>query len=310
MMKSAASTGFAAAMAFLLAAMPAWGDAAKGKRWSVSPMLGVEGPRLHLLNDAEFDAPLPGQGRITLEATGDNLDFGFIVENRLDPINWGSTAGLEFQLLLDERYALLFGFGIWEGESTSSVRTEIPFQGVLTPTLYERTGKMSYFEYYLGVRRNFIARPGRYNVFGRLSLRELFDIDYREKFVFTFQGGPGESFKRLIVTDSQATGVTLLDIGLGAEYFLRDWISIGGDIAYGIGFTSFRLGNASKQDNIQPNDNIQFKLPAILDAQGKLKYLHDPAPFSDDPSYESVNYRPLRLEFDGWRALLRVNLYF
>ncbi len=290
--------------------LPGMVQAAQKKRWSVSPMLGVEGPRLRLLNDGEFRAPLPGRGRLTLEGTGDNINFDFIVDNRLDPVDWGSTVGLEFQLLLSQRNSLLFGFSVWEGSSTSSVNAEIPFQGVLTPTIYKRTGKVSYFEYYVGWKRNLLVRPRKYNIYSRLSLRELFDVDYKEKFVFSFQGGPSESFKRVIVTESQATGILLLELGLGAEYFISDWVSIGGDAGYSLGFSKFELGDASKRDDLQANDNIQFKLPAILDNKGKLQYLSNAAAFSDDPSYEANNYRPLKLEFDGWRAFLRVNFYF
>ncbi len=280
------------------------------KRWSVSPLLGVAGPRLRLLNEGEFAASLPGRGRITLPVTGDNVDYDFIIDNPLKPIDWGSNAGIEFQLLLDRRHSLLFGFSVWEGGSTSTVSTEIPFQGGLTPTLYERSGKISYFEYYVGYRRNLFGKPRKYRVYGKVLLRELFDIDYEERFVFSFAGGPNETFKRNVVVESQATGVLMLEGALGSEYFFYDWLSVGMDLGYSYGFGRFRLGDASRRNDIQANDNIRFKLPAILGDDRKLKYLWRAAPFDDDPSYERDNYRPLKLKFDGWRLLVRVNFYF
>lgn len=297
-------------MVMLIASPQTARGAEKAKRWSVAPVLGINSPQLKLLNQGEFKSPLPGQGRLTLPGTGDNIDFNFIIENDLEPIDWGTNAGVEFQLLLDAQYSLLLGFSVWEGGGKSTVSTEIPFQGRLTPTLYERSGDVSYFEYYVGLRRNFITRPRKFNLYGKLLLRELFDIDYKEEFVFAFQGGPNESFKRIIVIESQATGVLMLELALGAEYFIHDWISLGVDTGYSYGFSKFKLGDASRKDDIQANDNIRFKLPSILDADGKLKYLTEAAPFSDDPSYEDSFYRPLELKFDGWRVLFKVNFYF
>ncbi len=284
--------------------------AVDGKRWSISPTLGISSPKLKLLNDGEFAAPLPGQGRLTLPGSGDNIDSNFIIDNTLEPIDWGTDTGVEFQLQVNDRNALLFGFSVWEGASTSSVVTEIPFQGVLTSTVYERSGKISYFEYYVGWKRDLFTRPRKYNIYSKFSLRELFDIDYKEEFVFAFEGGPSESFKRVIVTESQATGVLMLELAMGFEYFIADWVSLGVDAGYSFGFSKFRLGDASKKDDIQANDNIRFKLPAILGDDRKLKYLAEAAPFDDDPSYEQNFYRPLKLEFDGWRSLFRVNFYF
>ncbi len=301
-------------MPVLIIAWLVWAGAAsaavQGKRWSVSPIIGISSPRLKNLNDGEFAAPLPGQGRLTLPGSGDNINSNFIIDNTLEPIDWGTDAGVEFQLQVGAKDALLFGFSVWEGGSTSSVFTEIPFQGELTPTVYERSGKISYFEYYLGWKRDLFRRPRKYNVYSKLSLRELFDIDYKEEFVFAFQGGPSESFKRVIVTESQATGVLMLELAMGFEYFLADWVSLGVDAGYSFGFSKFKLGDASKKDDIQGNDNIRFKLPSILGANGKLQYLATPAPFDDDPSYEQNFYRPLKLDFNGWRSLFRVNFYF
>ncbi len=301
---------------FLLAALAALSWPAAGheetrpKRWSVAPLLGVNSPQLRLLNDGEFESPLPGQGRLTLPGTGENVDFNFIIENDLEPIDWGTNAGIEFQLLLNASDALVFGLSVWEGGGRSTVFTEIPFQGRLTSTLYERSGSISYFEYYLGWRRNFLVKPRKFNIYGKFLLRELFDIDYREEFVFAFQGVPDESFKRVIVIESQATGVLMLETALGVEYFIHDWISMGMDVGYSYGLSSFRLGNASRRLDIQANDNIRFKLPAIVGPDGTLKYLAEAAPFSEDPSYEEDFYRPLDLKFDGWRLLFRVNFYF
>ncbi len=253
---------------------------------------------------------MPGRGRLELQGTGDNIDFDFIIDNTLSSQDWGTNGGVEFQLLFNERNTLLFGFSVWESTAQSSVITDIPFQGRLTPTNYQRSGDLSYFGFSLGWKRKLFQRPKRYNIHSRLLLRELFDIDYKEEFVFAFQGEDNQSFKRLVITESQATGVLLLELGLGAEFYLYDWLSLGVDAGYGFSMQTYKLGNASRKDDLQPNDNIRFKLPAILDSDGNLRYLVNPAPFDTDPSYEDENYRSLALDFSGWRGVFRINFYF
>jgi len=284
--------------------------AAKGKTWGVSPFLGAHNPSLKKLTGGEFVAPMPGRGRLELQGSGDNIEFDYIIDNTLSSENWSANGGVEFLLLLNGKNTLLFGFSVWESASQSSVITEIPFQGVLTPTNYQRSGDISYFEFALGWKRQLFQRPKKYNVHSRLLLRELFDVDYKEEFVFSFQGGANQSFKRVLSTESQATGIVLLELGMGVEFYLYDWLSLGVDASYSFSPKSYKLGNASRKDNIQQNDNIQFKLPAILDRNGNLRYLANAAPFDSNPAYEEDNYRTLKLDFSGWRSLFRVNFYF
>lgn len=276
------------------------------KRWSVSPMVGVHSPKLTLLNEGEFKAPLPGRGRLVFEDTGDNVNFEFVIENSLPTIDYGTEAGVEFGLLLSDRDALVFGASVWEGVSTATVQTEIPFQGTLTPVGYERSGRISYFQYFLGWRRILLNKPGKFNLYGRLTLHEVFDVDYKEDLVFGFQGEAGQPFKRFIVMESQATGLFMGQIGLGGEYFLRDWFSLGLDVGYTISARKFRLGNATLKTDVQPEDNLNFKTPVQIDQQGELRYLAEATSFAD----EDVTYRDLKLGFDGWRALFRINMYF
>jgi len=294
----------------VLLSMPVGMAVANGISWGVSPYLGLNNPSLEKLTGAEFAAPMPGRGRLELQGAGDNVEFDFIIDNTLSAQDWGTNGGVEFQLLFNEKNTLLFGFSVWESAAQSSVITDIPFQGKLTPTNYRRSGNISYFEFSLGWKRKLFQRPKKYNIHSRLLLRELFDVDYKEEFVFSFQGEGGQSFKRVVITESQATGVLLLEMGLGVEFYLYDWLSLGADASYGFSMQTYKLGNASRKDDLQPNDNIRFKLPAILDRDGNLRYLVNPAPFDADPSYEDDNYRSLGLDFSGWRGLLRINFYF
>lgn len=276
------------------------------KTWSVSPLLGVHSPRMTMLNKGEFRSPLPGRGRIIFEDSGENTDYDFVIDNRLPTIKFGTEAGLELQLMLDRRNSLIFGGSGWEGVSTSAVQTEIPFQGDLTPVGYERSASISYLEYYVGLQRILLTKPKKYNLYGRVTLNEVLDIDYKENLVFGFQdGGTGTNpFKRIIEMDSQATGLLMFNLGLGGEYFLRDWISLGADVGYTVSADKVRLGSATLKTDIQEEDNLDFRAPVRLDSNNKLTYL------SDANSFDDVTYRKLEIGFDGWRALLRINMYF
>lgn len=293
------------AAVFLLAlAGPAGAEEGGRKSWSVSPLLGVHSPRLTLLNKGEFKAPLPGRGNLVLQDTGENVQFDFVIDNSLPEIRFGTEAGVELQLKLDERNALLFGASIWEGISTSTVQTEIPFQGSLSPVGYERSGRVSYFQYFLGWRRILSSRPRKYDIYGRLSLHEVFDVDYKEDLVFGFQGEGSQTFKRIIVMESQATGLFMVQLGLGGEYFILDWFSLGADFGYTVSARKFKLGNATLKSDVQTEDNLNFRLPAQLDEERRLRYL------TGGSTFENPVYRDMKLGFDGWRALFRVNMYF
>jgi len=208
----------------LMVASPA--AAADEPAWGVTPMLGLYRPSLKELNKGEFKAPLPGRGRIIFPDTGVNIDFDFMIENPLSSLRFGAEAGLSFHYALDPRHALLFGFGSWEATSTSTITTEIPFQGALTPTLYERSGNISYFQYFVGWRWTMLNQ-GPYRVHLITTLHELFDTDYKETLAFAFQSGQAAGFKRLVTMHSQATGGEMIRLGLAADYQFTSRFSLG-----------------------------------------------------------------------------------
>lgn len=274
------------------------------KKWSVAPLLGVHSPRMTLLNKGEFRAPLPGRGRIIFQDSGENTDYDFLIDNTLPEINYGTEAGIEFRLLLDDRNSLILGASGWEGVSTSAVQTEIPFQGVLTQAGYERSASISYFQYFVGVQRKLLVKPKTYNIYGRVTVNEVMDIDFKENLVFGFEGQGGDTFKRIIEMGSQATGLLMMNFGIGGEYFLRSWVSLGIDLGYTRSMEDVRLGSATLKSDIQVEDNLNFRTPVRLDANGRLTYIAEAGSFND------VMYRDLKFGFDGWRALFRVNMYF
>jgi hypothetical protein len=293
------------AMSALVAITAAPALGAEGeKKWSVSPILGVHSPSMTLLMEGEFQAPLPGRGRIIFEDSGENTDYDFVIVNDLPAINAGTEAGIEFRLILDHKHSLILGASNWEGVSTSAVQTEIPFQGTLTPAGYERSANISYFQYFVGLQRILLSKPKKYDIYGRMTLNEVLDIDYKENLVFGFEGTDGDTFKRIIEMSSQATGLLMMNFGIGGEYYLLNWFSLGLDLGYSISMEDVRLGNASLKTDIQEEDNLNFRTPVRLGTDNKLDYL------AEASSYDDVTYRKLEFSFDGWRALFRVNMYF
>ena len=146
--------------------------------WSATPMLGIHSPALTGLNGAEFDATLTGTGSIIIDASS-SVDVPFKIINPLEDIRYGTESGLEFELGFWPHDALLFGLGSWEGITTSQVITEMPFQGIMSQAAFERSADISYTQYYLGWKHYLVDRPRRYKVYSRLTLHELFDVDFR-----------------------------------------------------------------------------------------------------------------------------------
>ncbi|MFQ5468751.1 MAG: hypothetical protein ACE5EH_00445 [Gammaproteobacteria bacterium] len=275
------------------------------KTWSIMPLLGVHGPQLSGLNNHEFKAPLPVTGSLVLQSEGSSFDVNFVVENELPKIEVGTEAGVEFNMRLDEKNIILLGASVWEGVATSVLETTLPFQGELSDVAYERSANISYMQYFLGWKRILIDRPKKYRIFSRVSLNEVFDVDLRERIVFAFQSGPAASFKRIVDMKSQATGVLMLQLGAGGEYFIRDWVSIGMNAGYTFGFRKIFLNNASLDTDFRDQDNLSLTLPQQLNSSNNIAYLAQ-----YNPSTGSALYKELKLGFDGWRMLFHINIYY
>ena len=273
----------------------------KEKIWTVSPLLGLSSPELKLLNEGEFKSPILGSGVLVFADDVMSDSFFFKIDNDLPEIGFGTNAGLEFQMALNSRDAFVMGTSIWEGISTSVVTTEIPFQGVLSKAALERTGNISAMQFFLGWKRNIVHRPEKFNLYTKFTLHEIFDVDYKEDLIFAFQSGPAETFKRLIVMESQSTGILMFQLGVGLEYFMRDWLSFGIDTAYAIGANEFELGNGKITSDFLSGDNISLTLPTRV-VDGKLRYLTD--------NNGVMRYEEMKLKFDGWQLLFRFNIYY
>jgi len=266
--------------------------------WSVSPLLGIYSPRLGDLYKKEFVAPLPGTGGVIVDGEG-SFNYDFKITNTLPSVRYAAEAGIEIQLEINDQLRLLLGFGSWEGGSTSVVRTEMPFQGEVSQLVYERSARISTTQYFIGLRRNIIFK-GNKRLYFRGTLNEIMDVDYNEDLTFSFLTGQAKGFKRVVNMESQSTGILMLQLGVGGEYFINEWLSFGFDTGYMKSLDHSTLGNARSRDDFQIGDSVDLSLPARVGPDGRLWYLDS----------SGVTYNKMYLDFDGWRALFRVNFYF
>lgn len=299
------------------------------ERWSVSFSLGGVIPNFKALDDGIFKSPFTGTATVLVSegGTGSGSSDGtnanqtetipFRYEANLPPINMAAQGGVEFYWHANERHAFLFGISSMEHSAVTRSVGNIPLQQYFASNVVEseRRGKISYTEYSLGWRYNAV-RHKRFQLYTRLSIHEVFDIDYRDDFVFLFQESPIPDLlgvRRDMVAQAQTASLFMGQIGGGAEWFLRDWLSVGLEGGYVLGQSSVTLGDVQLRDDFQASDGVsRTGFPFRRMADGTLGYLVSTATPDDLESAETREsfYRSIRLRFDSWRVLLRLNLYF
>lgn len=270
------------------------------QRWSITPLVGINSPKLEQINDGIFRSPVLWSGNIVFQPEGETRAVAVRIPNQLPEIDYGTEIGFELAYDFNSRHTFVLGFSSWEGSSSSTTETVLPFQGIFSQVFFDREGRFSFNQFYTGYRHNVFAAKGKLRLHTQLSLHEFFDIDYREDMVFTFQTGPAESFKRIVQVEPQATGVAALRLGFGGEYFIADWFSIGVQTGYTYGFDDFTLNNIGIKSDFQEDDGVgAIRLPIRRGPNGDAQYLR-----SDGSGFEDLDLR-----IDGWNLLLRVSFY-
>lgn len=265
---------------------------------SLGAYMGLYRPALEDLNQHEFKSPIAGTA--TLTNTDGNVTVPIFFPNPLPELELGVNAGLELEWFIADKYSMLIGAGTWESTSRATIDGAFAIQGVRSEVRNDRLAKISMNEFYLGIKRKVIDRPRRYNLSYRVTLNEMFDIDYREDFVFTYLTGPAQGFKKVIILQSQATGLIGIQSGISGEYFLRDWLTVGVDFDYLVGVKQARLRDGSLKSSFLSTDNLNLRLPQILSPQGDLQYLEE----------DGSEYHTMKLNFDGWKLLFRLKLLY
>lgn len=284
---------------------------AKNKQpgWTFAPVSGMANPNLTSLYENVFLAPFSGQSEIVTDLPEDvegDVSYpvqDFLIENNLPRVGIGPEAGLEFRRRFGGKNDFYIGIGSWEISSLSLVSTILPMQGDLgNEVTYERRGKFSYTQYYLGLRHYLFDRSKRFNVFVNSGLHELFDIDYTETHVFAFQSGRPEGFQRVAVFKTQATGLMMLQFGLGLEVNLAKRFGISAEGAYAFGLNKVGLLGIEERDDFNDGDRISDQ-PFPIANDRETGYVAALSP-------DGLNREPVFLDLDGWRMLVKFNVAF
>ncbi len=274
-------------------------------KFSLGPFLGMHRPVVEDLNEGEFKSPISGMATIVNFQDDTQTQERIYIQNPLPALGIGANAGLELQWAYNAKYSVIVGGSSWEASSSASVQGPFAIQGVRSDVITVRTATLSYNEFYVGLRRNTVIVPDKFKLYYRATLNEIFDIDYRENIAFNYLNGPAAGVNKSVILETQATGVLALQTGIGVEFFLLKWLSFSADASYLIG-----LRGASLQENGDPkqdflfSDNLNLWLPQRIGPESSnLEYLSQEAANKED-------YRPLKLNFDGWKLLFRINALF
>lgn len=276
--------------------------AAKDERaWGLSPYLGLFNPSLKLLNKGQFRSPYEGTADIVDQfGNNNNITVPFIFRAPMPELDPGPMGGLEFRWRINGRHSLLIGGSSWEATSAATAPGLFPIQGAFESVLAQRKGDISFTEFYVGWRYNLIHAPKKHDFYFSLSLHDIFDVSYREDFSLLFLSGPPRSFRRSMVVETTATGLLLIQGSGGGEWFITDWFSLEAEAGYGFGLKSLRLGNGQLTTDFTDNDNLFLEIPIIQSPTESMQYKVE----------GGGEYRDLRLDFDGWKALFKATIYF
>lgn len=274
------------------------------RTWSVAPYVGLHQPSLEALVKGAFKAPYEGTAQL-LNPVGNNQQGTFSYPTPLPEFASGTITGLEFSWRMNDRHSLLFGASTWQATSTASSRGLFPVQGDFESITAQRKASLSYNEYYFGWRYNFErALDRKYRFYFSATLHQYYDIDYREDFTAIFLSGPPRTFRKSIVIQAQATGLPLLQGMGGAEWFVTDWLSLGLEGGLGLGLRKVELqplGTIPIRSDFLATDNVQVQPPVRQNLQERnMEY----------KSEAGGDYQTMKLNFNGWKALFKVTLYY
>lgn len=278
-------------------------EAAPARDWSVAPYIGMYQPKLDALNEGEFRAPYEGSAQF-VDPVANNTDGTFSYSTPLPEFNPGTLSGLEFQRKINERHSLLMGAGTWQATTTAASTGLFPIQGAFETVNAQRKVNLSFNEFYLGWRYNVLAKASGYRFYVAASLHHLYDIDYREDFTGVFLSGDIRQFRKSLIIRAQTTGLPLLEGTAGGEVFLTDWLSLGLEGGYDLGLKEIELEGAGRvpvTTDFLATDNVQLRPPMVMDTTTR-NMTHKSVPGGD--------YEVTRLDFSGWRLLMKATVYF
>ncbi len=268
--------------------------------WSVSALVGIHRPSISQVNQGLFQAPFAGTSRL-LTSTGASTSDLMIFRNPLQPLNPGPYSGIAFSWQLDNNLSWIGGFGAWASSSSGITSGVIPFQRNLTHVIYQRRATFSYNEVFVGLRRNIFHVPQKYRLYGRFSINTMIDIDLRENLLFLFKINEGDRVSRSIIVESQTTAALVAEPGFGAEIYIGDRFSLALEGSYTQSMRKTYFRYATRNEDFKDSDGYGvFRTPSTRADNGTMEYL----------SSDGETYKPMPLEFNGWKLLIRISMFY
>jgi len=303
---------------------------AEEQRWSFSVLLGGHLPDLKPLSDGLYKSQVVGDAEVLLYEGGQNTSgdgsvvdqnitetMPFVFDNQLPSAGIGTVGGIEFVWHANDRHSFIIGTGTMEDTAIAQAIGNLPMQQyfVSNEVLSVHRAKISYTEYTLGWRYN-LVQTSKVKFYSRLSLHEVFDIDFRDDYSFTFTKSPIpdlEGVRRVMVVEAQTASLLMGQVGFGAEWFVRDWWSLGFEAGWMVGESSFTLKDVRARNDFLAGDNVNLSgMPYMELSDGTLGYLEHGTTSADvsDLTTRESKYVPIHLRFDGFRYLFRISFYF
>lgn len=275
--------------------------------WIFSPQAGIAIPKLNVIYNKAFLAPFAGQAELRddlpEDAEGESAYsiVSFRIENNLPKPGLAPEAGLEFRRNFGTQNDFFIGVSAWEIGSSGTVLTTLTLQGAAdNDAIYERRGKFSYTQYYLGLRHYLRDRKQKHNFFINAGLHEYFDIDYKETHVLEFISGPPKGFKRVATYQTQSTGLLLGQLGLGYELLLGDRFSLSMEAAYAKGINRGVFRQVSERSDFNQGDRLVGPPRPIFEEDG----------YAYARGADGESRHRLDIVLDGWRFSGKLSVAF
>ena len=195
--------------------------------------------------------------------------------------------GLQLQADISPRYAIVFGNS--EGVLDSTKRdVRSFFVGFPIPSNRETRFALSLNQFWLGVKRYWLwgektgeksTAPRRfYTEVGVLAVTKAYLTT--DVFLHVYSPEEGFDFYKVAETESKGNGYATY-LGVGGEYYIMKWLSVGLDIDYVAGgvskikFVRYFTVDPLEKDIIKPGDKVNYTdfsrgliLPLFIDLEG------------------------------------------
>ena len=152
-------------------------------------------------------------------------------------------------------------------------------------------------------RYNFL-KFSKFRFYSRLSLNELFDIDYRDDTIFTFFEGDEVSFRRIIVMEAQTGALLSGEAGVGVEWMLNKWFGLGVEMSYMRSERRIQLRDMDIK-GLSTLESVQGGLPYGNRSDGTVGYHARPDAENIDEKYQAIN-----INMSGIQILFSINVQY